>query len=346
MIEHVWSYHWATGWVAIVEKLLDDVNRITGEHRVTMVDLREKYGTLHIDFEAAPDCVVPTEILAEIERLALDAENASENVCIKCGQPGLNHVWSGDYLRPLCRAHARAEMPTAPLTLAQDFANAREGWRMRTDLALVDANNAPLSAVRIAELDASGGNEWKAARWVSLKLENVREVRVVQVGPMAGWANLIEKLVDDICEVTNKFTITLRHDTGCLNIAFDSIDNVPNEARRRIDELMRGAEAASERICIECGSEGLRHDWRGEWILPLCPEHARERIGGDFARYAGDGWRLNTEWRLVDTGGVPLDDATIADFDAAAAQLYRTESGVEYEPEHTFDWKAARWVAK
>ena len=167
MIEHVWNYQWATGWQTIIEKLLDDVNKITGAHSVTMVDLREKYGTLRVEFDAAPGCVVPAEILAEIERLALEAENESENICIKCGAPGLNHVWSGDYTRPLCRSHARAEMPPAPLTLAEDFANAKEGWLMRPDLAIVDMNNAPLSATRIAELDASGGLEWKAARWVS-----------------------------------------------------------------------------------------------------------------------------------------------------------------------------------
>jgi hypothetical protein len=167
MIEYVWNYKWANGWRAIVEKLLDDVNKLTGEHRVTMTDLREKYGTLRIEFDAAPGNVVPAEILAEIERLALEAENESERICIKCGKPGMNHVWSGDYLRPLCRAHALAEMPPAPLTLSEDFANAKEGWRMLTDLALVDVNDVPLSAARIAELDASGGNEWKAARWVS-----------------------------------------------------------------------------------------------------------------------------------------------------------------------------------
>ena len=167
MIEHVWNYQWATGWREIVEKLLADVNKLTGEHRVTMIDLREKYGTLRIEFDAAPGHVVPAEILAEIERLALEAENESENVCIKCGTPGLNYIWSGDYMRPLCRAHARAEMPPAPLTLAQDFANAKEGWQMRPDLALVDANATPLSAARIAALDEDGGLEWKAARWVS-----------------------------------------------------------------------------------------------------------------------------------------------------------------------------------
>jgi hypothetical protein len=167
IVGHIWNYDWAPGWRAIVEKLLDDVNKITGVHRVTMTDLREKYGTLRVEFDAVPGHVVPAEISAEIERLTLDAENNSEHACIKCGQPGLNHVWSGDYTRPLCRAHARLEMPPAPLTLSEEFASTQEDWRMRPDLALVDSNDVPLSAVRIVELDAIGGLEWRAARWIS-----------------------------------------------------------------------------------------------------------------------------------------------------------------------------------
>lgn len=171
IVGQTWNYAWAPGWRAIVEKLLDAVNKVTGVHRVTITDLREKYGTLRVEFDAAPGHVVPAGILAEIERLTLDAENNSEHVCIQCGQPGLNHEWSGDYTRPLCRAHALAEMPPAPLTLSEDFANTQEGWKMRPDLVLVDANDTPLSATRIAELDAIGGNEWKAARWVTARRE-------------------------------------------------------------------------------------------------------------------------------------------------------------------------------
>ncbi len=167
IVGNIWNYAHLPGWRAIVDKLLDDVNKITGIHRVTMTDFREKYGTLRVEFDAMPGHVVPAEILAEIERLTLDAENNSEHVCIKCGQPGLNHVWSGDYMRPLCRAHALLEMPPAPLTLSEEFASTQEGWRMRPDLALVDANDVPLSAARIAELDAIGGLEWRAVRWIS-----------------------------------------------------------------------------------------------------------------------------------------------------------------------------------
>jgi hypothetical protein len=180
MIEHVWNYSWAPGWIPIVEKLLPDVEAVLGAHRVTMVDLREKYGTLRVEFEPAPGCDVPAEILDQIEKLTLAAETASESVCITCGAPGHNYEWSGDFTRPLCPAHAREQAPRA---LDGAFEYLTDVWKMTPAFRLVDLDNAPLSAERIAELDARyaeqkrvgnsevpahlGAAQWHAARWIS-----------------------------------------------------------------------------------------------------------------------------------------------------------------------------------
>ncbi|MCA3264967.1 MAG: hypothetical protein ING19_02765 [Azospirillum sp.] len=180
MITHVWNYSWATGWRAIVEKLIADVNALTGAHRVTMADLREKYGTLRVEFEPAPGATVPAEILAQIEALALAAENASEHVCITCGEPGHNYEWSGEFTRPLCPTHAREQAPRA---LDGAFEYPTDVWKMTPAFRLVDLDGNALSTERVAELDTRytelkrigdsevpahfGAAAWRAARWVS-----------------------------------------------------------------------------------------------------------------------------------------------------------------------------------
>lgn len=180
MIEHVWNHSWATGWRTLVEKLLADVEAVTGNHRVTMTEFKEKYGTLRVEFEPAPGATVPAELLDQIEQLALAAETASEKICITCGAAGHNYEWSGDFTRPLCPAHAREQSPRA---LAGAFEYVPDGWKMTPEFRLVDIAGGSLSAERVAELDARygerkrvgnsevpthfGEREWRAARWIA-----------------------------------------------------------------------------------------------------------------------------------------------------------------------------------
>ncbi len=132
---------------------------------------------------------------------------------------------------------------------------------------------------------------------------------------LPGWTRLIESFLREVGNVSraHEFQMTdFREKDGVLWVELTPVGDVPTKIVTRINELCVGVRQASQFICVDCGAAGLNYFWRGEWLSPCCPTHAREKAKDYLDEFQGEGWRLNEDWRLVDTAGVELSADTIA----------------------------------
>lgn len=79
------------GWIPIVQKLIEDINRLSGDLDVNVVEIKEKFGTLRFYVDGSSK---------EIDELIDEAELKSSITCDLCGQPG--ELRRGGWLRTLC----------------------------------------------------------------------------------------------------------------------------------------------------------------------------------------------------------------------------------------------------
>ena len=96
------------GWVEIVERFLNRVAtllRRSNEAAFRIVDVKEKYGTIRVEWFAAVDL----DESSAIERFELLAELRSECTCDECGAFGKLRSTSktGGWLATRCDAHAQ-----------------------------------------------------------------------------------------------------------------------------------------------------------------------------------------------------------------------------------------------
>lgn len=77
-----WGFECGSGWYKIIERLTEDICKIIEKDKledVYALYVQEKYGTLRFNISSATD---------EIYDLIEKAEDASENTCEICGEPG------------------------------------------------------------------------------------------------------------------------------------------------------------------------------------------------------------------------------------------------------------------
>lgn len=132
---------------------------------------------------------------------------------------------------------------------------------------------------------------------------------------LPGWTRLIENFLREVDNATGKheFQMTdFREKDGWLWIELKPVGDAPAKVVARASELCGGVRQASRFICVECGAAGFNYFWRGEWLSPCCPQHAREKARAHLDEFRGDGWRLTDDWRIVDDAGVALSADTIA----------------------------------
>jgi len=80
------------GWIPIVQKLIEDINKISENLDIEVVDIKEKFGTLRFYTDGCSS--------KEIDELIMQAEIESSITCDLCGQPG--ELRKGGWLRTLC----------------------------------------------------------------------------------------------------------------------------------------------------------------------------------------------------------------------------------------------------
>jgi hypothetical protein len=88
------------GWYGLLLPILQEVessNKDNHENKI-QVDVKEKYGSLRIDFSSGN---------TYLEQLASRAETESKKVCQLCGARGKT-VWIKDWCWTLCGYHAKA----------------------------------------------------------------------------------------------------------------------------------------------------------------------------------------------------------------------------------------------
>lgn len=135
-----------TGWQSLIEKLVHDIDAVTGHHKFRCVALKEKFGACRIVFAPVGD--VPDVIVDRVRVLTRRAEISSDKICVKCGQPGRNFNWEPVWISTLCRDHARQTV------LEHRKFPQGEGWTVTAEFRLADQAGMPLGAERISELDA------------------------------------------------------------------------------------------------------------------------------------------------------------------------------------------------
>jgi hypothetical protein len=132
---------------------------------------------------------------------------------------------------------------------------------------------------------------------------------------LPGWKRLIESFLREVDNATgaHEFQMTdFREKDGMLSVELKPVGNVTPKLVERVKALCDGVRHASQFLCIECGAAGYNYFWRGEWLSPCCPTHAREKAKDYLADFRGDDWRLTEDWRLVDDKDVALSASTIA----------------------------------
>lgn len=101
------SFSVGDGWAAVVRDLFEDVGALMRgsepEARLTVLDVKEKYGSLRADWMGP----VADGTFAAIEALVLAAENRSERTCDVCGAAGRLRTTrpAGGWLAVRCREH-------------------------------------------------------------------------------------------------------------------------------------------------------------------------------------------------------------------------------------------------
>lgn len=86
------------GWLPLVEALVTDCEANGG----TVVQVKEKFGGLRFYYDKPYDS--PETFWKEFEKRVLDAEDASYNICERCGAPG--KLRNKGWMKTLCDEHA------------------------------------------------------------------------------------------------------------------------------------------------------------------------------------------------------------------------------------------------
>jgi hypothetical protein len=166
---------------------------------------------------------------------------------------------------------------------------------------------------------------------------------------LPGWKTLIDQLVEQLDAATGAHAFRmadLKEKYGSLRIEIEPIDDAPSEIVEAAEKLISQAEEKSEHTCIDCGKPALLHEWNTDWTLPCCPEHARGRAKNVTNFYNGPGWKLTTDFRIVDEAGEPLSHDKIRALDLAATQEERPGGKVPIIDAQSADWHAARWMSQ
>jgi hypothetical protein len=166
---------------------------------------------------------------------------------------------------------------------------------------------------------------------------------------LPGWKTVIDQLVEQLDAVTgaHKFRMADQKEKyGSLRVEIEPVDGAPTEIVEAAEKLISEAEEKSERTCVDCGKPALLHEWNTDWLLPCCPEHARGRAKNVTNFYNGPGWKLTTDFRIVDEAGELLSHDKIRVLDLAATQEERPGGKVPIIEAQSADWRAARWMAQ
>lgn len=84
ILDLYWGFELGPGWLEIMTKLLADIKKINRAKKFKIVQIKEKFGTLHVYTRHARK---------EILELIDEAEKVSLVTCETCGQPGtLRHT--------------------------------------------------------------------------------------------------------------------------------------------------------------------------------------------------------------------------------------------------------------
>ena len=86
------------GWFDLLFAVFHLAGGMGAANRWETVQVKEKYGTLRIYYEAEPD------VSDRLDRIIEAAEHLSAHICEKCGAPG--EIRPGGYVRTLCDEHA------------------------------------------------------------------------------------------------------------------------------------------------------------------------------------------------------------------------------------------------
>ncbi|MCZ8122355.1 MAG: hypothetical protein O9277_02905 [Magnetospirillum sp.] len=176
MVVEIRDFSSFTGWRSLIEKLVHDIDAVTGNREFRCVALKERFGACRILFVPIGD--VPDVIVERVRALTRKAEIASDKICVKCGQPGRNFNWGPMWISALCRDHARQTV------LEHRQFPQGEGWTVTAEFRLADQAAMPLKSERISAFDARASAEeyekdgtlhrskfasaWYAARLVSM----------------------------------------------------------------------------------------------------------------------------------------------------------------------------------
>lgn len=151
MISEMPDFSFFTGWRSLIEKLGNDVNAASGLYEFRCVALKEKFGACRIQFK--PIGRVPTNVVKHVCALSVAAEIVSTRICVKCGKVGRNFQWEPMWISTLCRDHARQTL------LDHRRVPSGDAWQVTAEFQLTDPAGMPLTADRIAELDARAATE-------------------------------------------------------------------------------------------------------------------------------------------------------------------------------------------
>lgn len=94
-----WGVECGDGWFKLVDKVCSSLMRlakITGNRPVSFSQVKEKYGTLRIYYDGAPDDLV--DIILEW------AEQCSRSICENCGECG--KLYDNGWVAVRCPVHA------------------------------------------------------------------------------------------------------------------------------------------------------------------------------------------------------------------------------------------------
>lgn len=122
------------------------------------------------------------------------------------------------------------------------------------------------------------GTKWEIAEWS---------------GVGEGWWSLLEKIHSQVSEVDPGYVVLqFKEKFGGLRVYLYPSDDISDEKRNQINELVDKIEAESYTVCEECGSPGEVR--RSGWISTLCDpcEEARSKKKKEFEESVyGTGYR-------------------------------------------------------